>query len=172
MKKYSNKPQCSPRKEAMFDLFKSKERREKEKTVTMIGKTLFGQIADVRNDVKSKNIDVNDFNTRLNSMYSAGYILAFVGKNLEPICDSEPEKKKFARQIFNGIFPNNGTKFIQSRVEARELGQHIAETSNSPEHTFNAKASCGEFDLGIEAAETEEAENPSKLKRYLLTGKY
>jgi hypothetical protein len=156
----------------MFDVFKSKERREKEKTVTVIGKTLFNQIADVRNEVKSKNIDVKDFNARLNSMYSAGYILAFVGKNLAPICDSEPEKQKFAGQIFNGIFPNNGTKFIQSRVEARELGQHIAETSDNPEHTFNAKASCGEFDLGIQAAETEQKDNPSKLKSYLMTGKY
>lgn len=159
----------------MFGLFKSKDQSEKEAKVTEIGKMLFGQIAVVRDKAKIGRIDKTTFDQRINSMFSAGYLIGYVDEHLSELFTDNKSKGKYAQRIYEGIFPGYGTKFIQSKLSARRVGETISTDSDNYAEVF---LTCQEFDTGISAGRYEvcgylaNAEyTPNKLERYLSTGK-
>lgn len=159
----------------MFGLFKSKDLAEKEARVTEIGKMLFQQISLVRDKANAGQIDKNSFNQRINSMYSAGYLIGYVDEHLSEIFTDEKSKSKYAERIVEGIFPGSGIKFVQSKLAARRLGETISTDSDKFTKVF---LQCQEFDNGMRAARYEVSEyllsgeyTPNKLERYLSNGK-
>ena len=159
----------------MFGLFKSKDLVEKEAHVTEIGKKLFQQIATVRDMANSGLIDEGEVNQRINSMFTAGYIIGYVDEHLCEIFTSEKLKKKYAKRIFEGIFPGSGVKLVQSKLAARRVGETISTDNERYTEVF---VECQEFDLGMSAARYEVSEllinedhEPNKLEQYLTKGK-
>jgi len=158
----------------MFRLFKNKDLVEKEARVSEIGKMLFGQIAIVRDKANSGRID-NLFNQRINSMFTAGYLIGYVDEHLSEMFSDEKSKRKYAKRIFEGIFPGSGIKLVQSKLTARKIGETISPDSDKYIEVF---MSCQEFDLGMSVARYEVSEflasgeyTPKKLEKYLSTGK-
>ena len=158
----------------MFGLFKSKDQLENEARVTAIGKMLFGQIAIVRDKAKTGRIDISTFDQRINSMFSAGYLIGYVDDHLSELFTDNKSKSKYARRIYEGIFPGYGVKFIQSKLSARRIGGTISTDSDKYVEVF---VSCQEFDYGMSAGRYEVGEylanagyTPNKLERYLSTG--
>jgi hypothetical protein len=159
----------------MFGLFKSKELAEKESRITEIGKTLFQQISTVRDKVKAGLINEKEFNERINSMFNAGYLIGYVDEHLSEMFTDEKSKSKYAKRIFEGIFPGSGVKLVQNKLAARRVGETISTDSDKCTEVFMG---CQEFDTGISAARYEVSEysasgeyTPNKLERYLSTGK-
>jgi hypothetical protein len=158
----------------MFRLFKSKYLAEKEARVTEIGKMLFQQISLVRDKANAGRIDENAVNQRINSMYSAGYLIGYVDEHLSEMFTDEKSKSKYAERILEGIFPGSGVKLVQSKLAARRLGETISTDSDKFTKVF---LQCQEFDSGMCAARYEVSEyllsgeyTPNKLERYLSTG--
>jgi hypothetical protein len=158
----------------MFSLLKSREKKEKEKYVFKIGKMLFKQIATIRDMSKLGKIKGDELNTRINSMFTAGYILGYVDEHLSIVFTDEKNKKKYAKQIYESIFPGSGIKFIEAKITARALGDTISEDN---EHYIDAQMKINDFDLGVSAARYEVSEFiinkehiPDKLRRFLATG--
>lgn len=158
----------------MFGIFKSKDQSEKEARVTEIGKMLFGQIAVVRDKAKAGRIDKSTFDQRINSMFAAGYLIGYVDEHLSELFTDDKSKSKYARRIYEGIFPGFGVKFIQSKLAARRIGETISTDNDKYVDVF---AGCQEFDTGISAGRYEVCEylagaeyTPNKLERYLSTG--
>jgi hypothetical protein len=139
----------------MFGLFKSREVTVKENRVAEIGKTLFHQISTVRDKVKADLINEEEFNARINSMFTAGYIVGYVDEHLCELFTDEKSKNKHAKHIFEGIFPGSGAKFIESKVSARMLGDTV---STENDKYINVYQECQEFDLGMSAARYEVSE--------------
>ena len=83
----------------MFGLFKSKDQLENEARVTARGKMLFGQIAIVRDKAKTGRIDISTFDQRINSMFSAGYLIGYVDDHLSELFTDNKSKSKYARRI-------------------------------------------------------------------------
>jgi len=159
----------------MFGLFKSKDLAEKEARVTEIGKMLFQQISLVRDKANAGQIDENSFNQRINSMYSAAYLIGYVDEHLSEIFNDEKSKSKYAKRILEGIFPGSGVKLVQSKLAARRLGETISTDSDKFTKVF---PQCQEFDNGMRAARYEVSKYlvnseylPNKLEQYLSTGK-
>jgi len=159
----------------MFGLFKSKELAEKESRITEIGKTLFQQISTVRDKVKAGLINEKEFNERINSMFTAGYLIGYVDEHLSEMFTDEKSKSKYAKRIFEGIFPGSGVKLVQNKLATRRIGETISTDSDKYTEVFMG---CQEFDTGISAARYEVSEysasgeyTPNKLERYLSTGK-
>ena len=158
----------------MFRLFKSKDLAEKEARVTEIGKMLFQQISIVRDKAHIGRIDENAFNQRINSMYSAGYLIGYVDEHLSEMFTDERSKSKYAERILEGIFPGSGVKLVQSKLAARRLGETISTDSDK---FMKVLLQCQEFDTGMRAARYEVSEyllsgeyTPNKLERYLFSG--
>jgi hypothetical protein len=158
----------------MFGLFKSKDKSAKEAKVTEIGKMLFGQIAIVRDKAKAGRIDTSTFDQRINSMFSAGYLLGYVDEHLSALFKDDQSKSKYAQRIYEGIFPGYGVKFIQSKFSARRIGETISPDNDKYTEVF---MSCHEFDTGVSAGRYEVSEylvnagyTPNKMERYLSTG--
>jgi len=158
----------------MFGIFKSKDQVAKEAKVTEIGKMLFGQIAVVRDKTKAGRIDKTTFDQRINSMFSAGYLLGYVDEHLSGLFTDDKSKSKSAERIYEGIFPGYGVKFIQSKLSARRVGETISPDNHKYTEVF---IGCQEFDAGFSAGRYEVSENlldarytPNKLERYLSTG--
>lgn len=158
----------------MFGIFKSKDQLEKEAKVTEIGKMLFGQIAIVRDKAKGGRIDISTFDQRINSMFSAGYLLGYVDEHLSGLFTDDKSKSKSAERIYEGIFPGYGVKFIQSKLSARRIGETISPNNDNYIEVF---IGCQEFDAGFSAGRYEVSEylidatyTPNKLERYLSTG--
>ena len=158
----------------MFGLFKSKDLAKKEAQVTQIGKMLFGQISVVRDKANAGRIDVNIFNQRINSMFAVGYLIGYVDEHLNELFADKKSKSKYARRIFEGIFPGSGFKLVQSKLEARRIGETISTDSDKYLDVF---LECQQFDTGISAGRYEVCEflasgeyTPKKLERYLSTG--
>ena len=159
----------------MFGLFKSKDLAVKEARVTEIGKMLFGQISIVRDKANAGRIDKSIFNQRINSMFAAGYLIGYADEHLIEMFSDEKSKSKYAKRIFEGIFPGSGVKLVQSKLAARRVGETISTDSVKYTEVFMG---CQEFDTGISAARYEVSEylsngeyTPNKLERYLSTGK-
>ena len=155
----------------MFGLFKSKDLAEKEARVTEIGKMLFQQIATVRGMANSGLIDKGEANQRINSMFTAGYIIGYVDEHLCEMFTNEKLKKKYAKRIFEGIFPGSGVKLVQSKLAARRVGETISTDNERYTEVF---VECQELDLGMSAARYEVSEflinedhKPNKLEQYL-----
>jgi hypothetical protein len=158
----------------MFGLFKSKELAEKEARVTEIGKMLFAQIASARNSVRGGLIDAKDFHKRINSMFTAGYLLGYVDEHFSEMFTDEKSKSKYAARIYEGIFPGAGVKLVQSKLGARRIGGSISTGSDKYIDVF---IGCQQFDTGVSAGRLEAFEyladgkyTPNKLERYLSTG--
>ena len=158
----------------MFGLFKSKDLAEKEARVTEIGKMLFQQISIVRDKANAGRIDKSVFNQRINSMFTAGYLIGYVDEHLSEMFTDEKSKSKYAKRIFEGIFPGSGVKLVQSKLAARRMGETISTDNDKYTEVFMG---CQEFDTGISAARYEISEysasgeyTPNKLERYLSTG--
>jgi hypothetical protein len=158
----------------MFGLFKSKELSSKENQVTNIGKMLFSQIAIVRDKAKAERIDVDIFNKRINSMFVVGYLIGYVDEHLTELFQDEKSKSKYAKTIFEGIFPGSGVKLVQSKLEARRIGETISPDSKK---YFEVYSECQKFDTGVSAGRYEVCESllnaeytPNKLERYLSKG--
>ena len=158
----------------MFGLLKSKETKEKERRVTEIGKILFQQISTVRDKVKAGLINEEEFNTRINSMFSAGYLLGYVDEHLSEMFTDDKSKKKYSKRIFEGIFPGSGVKLVKSKLSARRLGDTI---STDNDQYINVYKECQAFDLGMSAARYEVTEfqinkeyKPNKLDKFLTKG--
>lgn len=158
----------------MFGLFKSKELAEKEARVTEIGKMLFGQIAIARDLVRGGLIDTREFYKRINSMFTAGYLLGFVDEHFNEMFTDEKSKSKYAARIYDGIFPGEGAKFIQRKLAARRAGESI---SSDSEIYMDVFIGCQDFDTGVSFGRFEVSEyladeryTPNKLERYLSTG--
>lgn len=146
----------------MFGLFKSKELASKENQVTNIGKMLFGQIAAVRDKAKAGRIDVSIFDKRMNSMFAVGYLIGYVDEHLAELFQDEKSKSKYARRIFEGIFPGSGVKLVQSKLEARRIGETI---STDSQKYFEVFSECQQFDTGVSAGRYEVCE-------FLASGEY
>lgn len=160
----------------MFGVFKSKALAQKEAYVTEVGKMLFEQISTVRDKAQAGRIDNSLLNQRINSMYTAGYLIGFVDEHLSDIFTEDKLKSKYAKRIFEGIFPGSGVIFIQSKLEARRLGETI---SGESEKFTDAFRKCQEFDNGMRAARYEVSaylvnneQIPHKLEQYLSTGRF
>ena len=158
----------------MFGLFKSKESSKQDSQVTEVGKMLFQQISIVRDKANAGRIDKSVFNQRINSMFAAGYLMGYVDEHLAEITTDEKQKSKYAKRIFEGIFPGSGAKFIQSKLAARRVGDTI---STDNERYLDVFSECQEFDTGISSAKEEASHylampeyTPKKLERYLSTG--
>ena len=158
----------------MFGIFKSKNQLEKEAEVTEIGKMLFGQIAIVRDKAKAGRIDTSIFDQRINSMFSAGYLLGYVDEHLSGLFTDDKSKSKYAQRIYEGIFPGYGVNFIQSKLSARRIGETISPDNDDYVDVFMA---CQKFDTGVNAGRYEVSKyladagyTPNKLERYLSTG--
>jgi hypothetical protein len=158
----------------MFGIFKSNNQREKEAKVTEIGKMLFGQIAIVRNIAKAGQIDTSVFDQRINSMFSAGYLIGYVDEHLSRLFTAEKSKSKYAQRIYEGIFPGHGVNFIQSKLSTRRIGETISPDNDDYGDVFMA---CQEFDTGVSAGRYEVSKylvdtgyTPNKLGHYLSTG--
>lgn len=159
----------------MFGLFKSKELAEKESHITEIGKTLFQQISTVRDKVETGIINEKEFNERINSMFTAGYLIGYVDEHLCEMFTDEKLKKKYAKRIFEGIFPGSGVKLVQSKLSARRIGDTISTDNDRYIEVF---IQCQEFDHGMSAARYEVSKSkvnknymPNKLEKYLNKGK-
>jgi len=158
----------------MFGIFKSKDQLAKEARVTEIGKMLFGQIAIVRDKAKAGRIDQSIFDQRINSMFSAGYLLGYVDEHLSVLFTDDKSKSKYAQRIYEGIFPGYGVKFIQSKFSARRVGETISTDSDK---YMEVLVDCTNFDAGVSAGRYEVSKylvdagyTPNKLERYLSTG--
>ncbi|GAB6194168.1 hypothetical protein [Desulfocastanea catecholica] len=158
----------------MFGFLKSKELTSKENQVTNIGKMLFGQIAVVRDKAKAGRINVSVFDKRMNSMFAVGYLIGYVDEHLSELFDDDKSKSKYARRIFEGIFPGSGANLVQSKIEARRIGETISPDSLQ---YFEVLLECQQFDTGVNAGGYEVCEflsnreyTPNKLERYLSTG--
>ena len=158
----------------MFGLFRSKDLAEKEARVTEIGKMLFQQISIARDEANAGLIDKNIFKQRINSMFTAGYLIGYVDEHLCEVFTDEKSKKKYAKRIFEGIFPGSGVKLVQSKLAARRVGETISTDNDKYTEVF---IECQEFDTGISAARYEVSEfsvsedyTPNKPERYLSTG--
>ena len=159
----------------MFGLFKSKDLAEKEARVTEIGKMLFQQISVVRDKANAGRIDKSVFNQRINSMFTAGYLIGYVDEHFDELFTNVKSKSKYSKQIFKGIFPGSGAKFVQSKLAARRVGETISTDNDKYLEVFTE---CQDFDTGISAARYEVSEylangeyTPNNLERYLSTGK-
>ncbi len=158
----------------MFGLFKSKELAEKETRITKIGKTLFQQISTVRDKVKAGFINEKEFNERIDSMFTAGYLIGYVDEHLSEMFTDDKSKKKYSKRIFEGIFPGSGVNFVKSKLSARRLGDTI---STDNDQYINVYQECQAFDLGMSAAryevtefETNKEYKPNKLYQFLTKG--
>ena len=157
----------------MFGIFKSKNQREKEAKVKEIGKMLFGQIALARDKAKVGRIDTSMFDQRINSLFSAGYLIGYVDEHLSELFIDDKSKSKYAQRIFEGIFPGYGVKFIQSKLSARRIGETISPDNDKYAEVF---IGCIECDTGIAAGRYEVGKyfektgySPNKLEHYLST---
>ena len=128
----------------------------------------------VRDKANAGQIYENSFKQRINSMYSAGYMIGYVDEHLSEMFTDEKSKSKYAKHIFEGIFPGSGVTFVQSKLAARRLGETISTDSDKFTKVF---PQCQEFDTGMRAARYEVSEyllsreyTPNKLERYLSTG--
>ena len=158
----------------MFGLFKSKEIDEKESLITEIGKTLFQQISTVRDEVNAGIINENEFNDKINSMFTAGYLIGYTDEHLSEMFTDDKSKQKYAKRIFEGIFPGSGVNFVKSKLSARRLGDTISTENDRYIEVFTK---CQEFDLGMSAGRYEVSElqinkhyRPNKLEKYLTKG--
>jgi hypothetical protein len=158
----------------MFGIFKSNNQREKEAKVTEVGKMLFGQIAIARDKAKAGQIDTSMFDQRINSMFSAGYLLGYVDEHLSGLFTDDKSKSKYAQRIYEGIFPGYGVNFIQSKLSARRIGETISPDNDNYVDVF---MDCQYFDAGVSAGRYEVSKyfadtgyTPNKLGRYLSTG--
>jgi len=158
----------------MFGILKSKETAEKEIRITEIGKMLFGQISVVRDKAKAGRIDKSVFDHRINSMFAAGYLIGYVDEHLCALFTDDKSKSKYAKRIYEGIFPGSGVKLVQSKLAARRLGETISTDNDKFVDVF---VNCQEFDTGVSAGRLEVCEylsnseyTPNKLERYLSTG--
>lgn len=159
----------------MFGLFRSKELAEKESRVTEIGKSLFQQISMVREKVKAGLVNEKEFNERINSMFTAGYLIGYVDEYLSTMFTDDKLKRKYSKRIFEGVFPGSGVKFIKSRLAARRVGESI---SNDDDQYMSVYKECQAFDLGNSVARYEVSEfeinkeyKPNKLDQFLSKGK-
>ena len=108
-------------------------------------------------------------------MFTAGYLIGYVDEHLDEMFTDEKSKSKYAKRIFEGIFPGSGAKLVQSKLAARRVGETISTDNDKYTEVFMG---CQEFDTGISAARYEASEystseeyTPNKLERYLSTGK-
>jgi len=158
----------------MFDFFKSKEQKKIDEYVTHVGRLLFQQISSARDEVRAGCVLVEEFNTRINDMYTAGYIIGFIEDFLSEIFDDEKMMKKYTVNIVTGFFPSSGFKLIESKIAARMMGETI---SVENKQYCDVYLKCVEFDFGVSSAQLEVSEYqvskkiPSKLQNYLITGK-
>ena len=158
----------------MLGLFKSKDLAAKEARVTEIGKMLFQQISIVRDKTKAGRLDTSVINQRINSMFTAGYLIGYVDEHLDEMFTDEKSKSKYAKRIYEGIFPGSGVRLVQSKLAARRAGEEISDEDDEYLEVF---MKCQEFDTGISAGRYEVSEysvsgefTPNKLERYLSTG--
>jgi hypothetical protein len=158
----------------VFDLFKSKARREKEAQVDRIGRNLFRQIALFRDKCRDGEFTADVFKERANHSYTAGYLIGFIDEKLSTLFDSDVEKSKYMTTVITGIFPKTGVSFLQTKYTARVLAKDLCSTDYATRVEGHADA----FDLGIENGRQEllvwednPDYTPHLLTDFLMTGK-
>lgn len=161
----------------MFDFFKSKDTLIKEAEVHKVGEELFKQIASARDN---KILNDQNFNERINSMFSAGYISGFIVTKLSHLFDNNKLIRKYLEKILAGALSISGIKLFDSKLEAYKLGKSIVENKNSklkPEHFNEVLLGITHYELGFNAGKSEifawEANAdyiPHLLLDYLITG--
>lgn len=104
----------------------------------------------------------------------AGYLIGYVDEHLCELFTDDKSKSKYAKRIYEGIFPGAGVKLIQSKLAARRVSETISTDSNNYTDVFMG---CQDFDTGVSAGRYEVCEylangeyTPNKLERYLSTG--
>jgi len=107
-------------------------------------------------------------------MFAAGYLIGYVDEHLCALFTDDKSKSKYAKRIYEGIFPGSGVKLVQSKLAARRLGETISTDNDKFVDVF---VNCQEFDTGVSAGRLEVCEylsnseyTPNKLERYLSTG--
>ncbi|MDQ7787442.1 MAG: hypothetical protein RDU01_07530 [Thermodesulfovibrionales bacterium] len=156
----------------MFEFLKSKDTQKKETEIHKVGEELFRQISRARNI-----LDEDNFNRRINSMFSAGYIAGFIAPKLSYLFEDNKTKRKYLEQVLSSIFPSSGIKFFDSKLNAYNLGKSLLENENSnlnPEDLYKVMEEIKEYELGVATGNDEisawEADNnyaPFLLLDYL-----
>ena len=156
----------------MFGLFKSKDTRKKEDDVHKVGEALFNQVSVA----KKSTANSSEFNERINSMYSAGYMKGFVNEKLSVLFENEKMKRKYTKVIFQNIFPSSGTKLIDSKLEAYSLGNSLLSEGDISKNV-DVMLKTQEFEIGLLAGghelcrwEEKEGYVPHMLSDYVTTG--
>ncbi|NCO83671.1 MAG: hypothetical protein COZ31_02985 [Nitrospirae bacterium CG_4_10_14_3_um_filter_44_29] len=137
----------------MFDFLKSKDILKKETEVHKVGEELFKQISAARDILNNDN-----FNERINSMFSAGYMLGFITPKLTYLFEDKKLKRKYLERILSGIFPSSGVKFFDAKLEAHKLGKSLIENQNSnlkPEHLNKVAEDIKNYELGFDSGKNE-----------------
>ena len=157
----------------MFDFLKSKDIRKKETEVHKVGEALFKQVSAARHRISLET----EFNERINSMFSAGYMLGFVNEKLNDLFDNKKLMRKYIEEIFSCIFPSSGTKLIDTKLEAYNLGKSLLSSDSKYSNNIDAMQKIKHFELGLLAGghelsawEINNNYSPHLLLDYMITG--